>query len=98
MLSKAEKWMYQIYSFHFYLSDDDSTPICGYGKFMCVVNSVKSILGEKLKNVTNGIEDSCNCLPACTQIFYNHEISQASLNFLKLIESFEATSSELNTR
>lgn len=77
---------------------DDSTPICGFKKIECVTNSMKSILSEKLKNITNGEKDLCNCLPACTQISYSHEISQANFDFLKLMRSTNASEKEMNPK
>lgn len=56
----------------------------------CVINSQQSIVAEKLRNATFGGVDSCNCLPACTQINYNHEISQANLHYNEMMAAFEA--------
>lgn len=61
-------------------------------------NSVKSILGEKIRNITNGVGDQCNCLPACTQISYSHEISQANLDFQKYMKFTDATPAELKPK
>lgn len=59
---------------------------------------MKSILSEKLKNITNGEEDVCNCLPACTQISYSHEISQANFDFPKFMRVTDATVDEINPK
>lgn len=77
---------------------DASTAICGFERLQCLSDSVQSIIAEKLKNITLGGVDSCNCLPACTQISYDHEISQASLDFHSLMEAFDTTISDLNSR
>lgn len=55
-----------------------------------MTDSQQSIIAEKLKNATSGGVDSCNCLPACTQITYNHEISQADLHYAKMMAAFDA--------
>lgn len=57
---------------------------------------MKSILNEKLVNITNGEQDLCNCLPACTQISYSHEISQANFDILKLMRGTNASETEMN--
>lgn len=59
---------------------------------------MKSILSEKLKNITMGEQDMCNCLPACTQISYSHEISQANMDFLKLMRGTNASEKEMNPK
>lgn len=63
-----------------------------------MADSVKSILGEKIRNITTGAGDRCNCLPACTQISYSHEISQANLDFQKFMTLTDADSKDLNPK
>lgn len=82
----------------FSMPRDSVAPICGFEKLQCVSNSMKSILSEKLKNITNGKEDLCNCLPACTQISYGHEISQANFDFAKFMRVTDATDREINPK
>lgn len=77
---------------------DASTPICGFGKMQCVINSQQSIVAEKIRNATSGGVDSCNCLPACTQINYNHEISQANLHYNEMMVAFEALKRDINEK
>lgn len=78
---------------------DEATPICGFGKIQCLIDSVKSIMGEKIKNFTTGSEDVCNCLPACAQISYGYEISQANLNFINYMKSTVVNqSTEINLK
>lgn len=61
----------------FSMPHDDTTPICGIAKANCY-NSAENDLLES----TDAMElfrtvRSCNCLPACTSISYDSEISQA---------------------
>lgn len=81
-----------------YSPGDETTPICGFERIQCLADSVKSILGEKIKNITSGAGDQCNCLPACTQISYSHEISQANFNFPKFMKLTGAESKDLNPK
>lgn len=53
-------------------------------------------MGEKLKNITSGAEDLCNCLPGCSQISYDHEISQANFDFQKFMKVTDATAKEMD--
>lgn len=46
---------------------------------------------EKLKNVAK----QCNCMPACTSINYDVEVSQADFNWQKLFIAYKANFSEL---
>lgn len=85
-------------NFPFTFQGDETTQICGFERIQCLADSVKSILGEKIKNITSGAGDQCNCLPACTQISYSHEISQANFDLPKLMRLTDADSKELNSK
>lgn len=71
------------------VTGDNTVPICGFASLQCLTNSQQSIVAEKLKNVTSGGVDSCSCLPSCTQITYNLEISQADLHYSKMMAAFD---------
>lgn len=65
-------------------------PICGPDKkncwrkveFIMISNEFKP--NPKIKNITSGIA-KCNCLPTCTTITYDTEISQSSMNWKEYV-------------
>uniref|UniRef100_A0A1B0DLX5 Uncharacterized protein n=1 Tax=Phlebotomus papatasi TaxID=29031 RepID=A0A1B0DLX5_PHLPP len=67
------------------------TPICGSGKILCYQKSIGDLvlktLEESLQN--NYTNSDCNCLPTCTSIAYDAEISQTDMDWDKLFESLE---------
>lgn len=79
-----------LFTWFIIISGDEATAICGFENLQCMTKSQQSIIAKKLKNITTGGVDSCNCLPACTQITYNHEISQADLHYTKMMQAFDA--------
>jgi len=66
----------------------EGIPICGASKIECYNNAEDMLLG---KQFSEGLHDSvvenvhgetqCNCLPACTSINYDAEISQADFDW-----------------
>lgn len=62
---------------NWYWLGDIQTDICGTSKKACYQNVEEEILN----NDDNGMEDECNCLPACTSITYEAEYSQANFDF-----------------
>lgn len=73
---------------------DDTAPICGTSKISCYDQAEDDLIQEQY---VNGITDDrnshseCNCLPACTSIRYEAEISQAPFDWQKLYSSFNVT-------
>lgn len=49
-------------------------PYCGAGSITCYVAARKNILKNE------GYQRQCNCLPACTSIAYDAEVTQSILN------------------
>ncbi|KAL3273921.1 hypothetical protein HHI36_015347 [Cryptolaemus montrouzieri] len=64
---------------HFYMPRDANTSICSLNKRFCLeearVNYPLSILTERLKKDSKEITSHCDCLPICTDVKYNAEIS-----------------------
>lgn len=57
---------------------DSNTPICGIAKVNCYIWAEDDLL-EDSETVDSILKiKSCNCLPACTSISYDSEISQAT--------------------
>lgn len=57
----------------FYMPRIATMPICGYGKVQCV-NIAKFGLKQKLNIKKIKDQDTCNCLPSCTDITYKTEV------------------------
>lgn len=73
---------------------DDDTPICGTSKRICYDEAEDDLLHQ---HYTAGIsandisQNECNCLPACTSIRYDGEVSQASFDWKRLAAAFNNT-------
>lgn len=73
----------------------NSTKICGQTSIKCYEEAEDRLLGEELsQSLKSGSELNkrgntvCNCLPSCTSINYDAEISQADYEFVKVFESY----------
>lgn len=88
----------------YHMPHDESTPICASGKQFCMHEARSELLA---KQVTTGLEkqnagDSatpqanieCDCLPACTSLTYNAEMSQADFNWPAVFQAFRSNVSE----
>lgn len=74
------------------LTGDKNTPICGPGKLQCVGQIEEKIVNLTfLEHLSDDSEKICKCLPSCTSIHYDVEISQAKFDFNKFM--FETTPS-----
>lgn len=71
---------------------DRDTPICGANKIKCY-NVAEDTLLEKdfTEGLTNmaAVRKGCNCLPACTSITYDAEISQAKFDWVSLFNAYK---------
>lgn len=63
--------------------------ICGVSLQSCYEEATVELLEMEVRNREQprrlGFVDDCNCLPACTSILYNTEISQASFEWKRLL-------------
>ena len=79
------------------LQDDNNTRICGSSKISCYDEAEDNFLQEHLiprsTNFTTSIE--CNCLPACTSLTYDTEISQALFEFNELLIEYGISDEQL---
>lgn len=65
------------------LKGDKDTPICGVAKHSCVAKVEKKLLKEAFLESSKDVDSvkkRCNCLPACTSINYDIELSPAEFN------------------
>lgn len=58
---------------------DDDTPICGVFNVLCYTN-IEMTLWEDAGS-TDAFINTCNCLPACTSISYDVQMSQTNYEF-----------------
>lgn len=74
---------------------DKHTPICGAAKIACYNEAEDSILQKEIDEGLSSSTDSirgntkCNCLPACTSIQYDAEMSQATFNWKDLFKAYK---------
>lgn len=74
---------------------DQKTPVCGAMSIQCYNDAEDELL---IREITEGLADSglnrrgqteCNCLPACTSITYDAEISQADFDWESLFLAYK---------
>lgn len=84
----------------FSMPRDDKTPICGASKIACYDQAEDDLLrkqyigGITSNTHTQHSQIECNCLPACTSITYNAEISQAPFDYVSLFKAFRTSLDE----
>lgn len=83
--------MGKIFHVMFFIVGDEITPICGADKMKCYNDAedklIKSDFIEGLVG-DSAVPKGCNCLPACTSITYESEISQAKFDHVSLFNAF----------
>lgn len=83
-------------AFFLYILDGSSTPICGAAKVKCYNDAVDDLL--KFNGYGDGndqdINNNCKCLPSCTSISYDHEVSQAPFDYKSLFIAFKSPLTE----
>lgn len=67
------------------------TPICGAAKIPCYDASEDSLLKQDFIDGLSQVEArrGCNCLPSCTSITYDAEISQARFDWVSLFKAYK---------
>lgn len=71
----------------FSMPRNESTPVCGPAKISCYNKAEDELLQDEFKEGLKTSKENyrgetkCNCLPACTTIAYDAEISQAEYDF-----------------
>ncbi|XP_020812876.1 pickpocket protein 28 isoform X2 [Drosophila serrata] len=69
-------------------------PVCGEDKIHCYDRAERQLLVREFKRVRalnaahedwRGVESACNCMPACTSLVYNTEISQANFDLEEML-------------
>lgn len=78
----------------FSMPRDDDTPICGVFNVLCYI-SVENTLWEDAGSKDPAI-NKCNCLPACSSISYDAEISQAKFELHRYLQALNESTSHLD--
>ncbi|XP_017081775.2 pickpocket protein 28 [Drosophila eugracilis] len=69
-------------------------PVCGEDKIHCYDRAERELLVREFMRVralnsardySRGVESACNCMPACTSLVYNTEISQANFDLEEML-------------
>uniref|UniRef100_A0A182J6D0 Uncharacterized protein n=1 Tax=Anopheles atroparvus TaxID=41427 RepID=A0A182J6D0_ANOAO len=75
----------------FSMPRDEQTKVCGAGMIQCYNEAEDELLLEDVMYLVDKTKDfraKCNCLPACTSVQYDAEISQAGFDWSNLISAF----------
>lgn len=83
----------------FSMPRDEDTPICGAAKIACYNEAEDNLLKAQFEEgltIQPGQDrvKGCNCLPACTSITYDAEISQSPFDWISLFNAFKSPLSE----
>ncbi|XP_031628298.1 pickpocket protein 28-like [Contarinia nasturtii] len=83
----------------FSMPRDTDTPICGFDKIKCYQDAedtlYEKVFVEGLKNV-HSVATGCNCMPSCTSISYDADISEANFSWEELFGAFKNPLDEFN--
>lgn len=74
------------------IAGDRNTPVCGAAKLQCYNKAEDELLkSDFLEGLTKpeNAKKGCNCLPACTSITYDAEISQAKFDWRSLFNAYK---------
>lgn len=70
----------------------NSTPICGASMIHCYHQAEDDLLSNNIRDNLSGStsenSSDCNCLPVCTSIKYETEISHSDFDFKSLFEAY----------
>uniref|UniRef100_A0A1I8P290 Pickpocket protein 28-like n=1 Tax=Stomoxys calcitrans TaxID=35570 RepID=A0A1I8P290_STOCA len=77
---------------HFAMPRFQGTAVCHEDKMDCMIKSEKQLLLKHFLDNLQGEEqsfeksiDNCNCLPACTSLEYETEITEANFDFVNIL-------------
>lgn len=86
----------------FSMPRNSTTPICSQAKVACYDSAEdKLMLSDLRQSLSTGSgfskfgKTDCNCLPSCTSINYDAEISQADYDFVKVLQAHEEDLAQL---
>ncbi|CAD7089096.1 unnamed protein product [Hermetia illucens] len=73
-------------------------PICQASDILCYQTAEDDLLRDQFEHGLIGYSDSpdCNCLPACTSIVYQVEISEAHFDVYKVLEAYRENYTDEN--
>ncbi|KAL9702139.1 hypothetical protein quinque_005657 [Culex quinquefasciatus] len=81
----------------FSMPRDDQTEVCGASKIECYNEAEDELLSQEVKYSVDKSYDfraKCDCLPACTSVQYDAEISQADFNWKNLFMAYKSPMDE----
>ncbi|KAH8325081.1 hypothetical protein KR074_008479, partial [Drosophila pseudoananassae] len=83
----------------FWMPKPEDTPVCGLNDIECYTAAQDDLYAfhynqSMAKNVKDKVEMICNCLPACTSLEYNFEISRAKYDEGKMFTAFRVNLSD----
>lgn len=71
----------------------NSTPICGASNIFCYHKAEDHLLNNNIRDHLSGSvsenSSGCNCLPVCTSIKYETEVSHSDFDFKSLFEAYD---------
>ncbi|XP_058461711.1 pickpocket protein 28-like [Malaya genurostris] len=76
----------------FSMPRDAQTKVCGASKIDCYNEAEDELAGQEVRhsvNETSAHRSTCDCLPGCTSVQYDAEISQADLDWKNLFQAYK---------
>ncbi|XP_068914086.1 pickpocket protein 28-like isoform X2 [Tenebrio molitor] len=69
----------------FFMPRENSTKICGLGKYKCIKEAERALMLEELNKFRDSVKVEFVCLPLCTDLSYNIETSHTKWDWKKLV-------------
>ncbi|XP_068914084.1 pickpocket protein 28-like [Tenebrio molitor] len=73
---------------NFFMPRENSTEICGLGKYKCIKEAEQALMLEELNKFRDFVKvefEDCDCLPLCTDLSYNIETSHTKWDWKELL-------------
>jgi hypothetical protein len=81
-------WLLQDFFIAFPFVEQPGIPTCGPTHMFCHDSTVAALVSEEI--------EGCNCLPGCTTIMYESEVTVGKLNMSAVMEANDKDTNEFN--
>ncbi|KAJ8970719.1 hypothetical protein NQ317_018753, partial [Molorchus minor] len=86
----------------YHMPREESIPVCGPGSMTCISNAEAELFDREAEAAISTYDSdssdnkpfNCDCLPACTSLSYNAEITQADFHWQKIFEGYRSSMDE----
>lgn len=72
------------------LIDNESALVCGASKVLCMADAETELLNENMMDGLTNSRTDCNCLPACTSVAYEVDVSNADMTWKEVFQAHKS--------